>query len=135
MNTGVWVWPSEPRRQRKTLRMVAASPSLMIAMNAIAKKQDGMSNSELDEALGDNAEWITIWTIRQLTSLGFVDYKVDLFGGPAKYQITDLGRNAISMITGQPAPRPPPVVQAPPPKPATAPAPTPAPQAAVPKPS
>jgi len=132
MNTGVWVWPADPRGQRRALRKVAADPHLMTAQTAIAKSKEGLSNAELDDAMGDNSEWITVWSVRQLTSLGFIEYKVDLFGGPARYQTTDLGRNAISTITGQPAPRPPSpppasAVQAPAPKPVVPTPPTPQP--------
>lgn len=117
MPKGVWVWPADQRGQRAVLRKVAASPHLMAAMAAIAKSREGMSNSELDEAINDSAEWTTLWVIRQLTSLGFVEYKVDFFGNPARYQMTDQGRSALSMITGQPTAKPPPVAPPTPPPP------------------
>jgi hypothetical protein len=122
MTSGLWVWPPDPKGQRKVLRQVAASPHLMAAMTALAKSKEGLSNAELDDVINDNSEWMTLWVIRQLTALGFIEFNVDLFGNPAKYHPTELGRQAFSVTTGQPPQKPP------------APAP-PAPQAVVPKPA
>ena len=63
-----------------------------------------MSNPEVDEALGNNSDWVTIWTVRQLLALGFIDYKVDLFGGPSRYFVTELGKQALIKMSGQPPP-------------------------------
>jgi len=131
MTKGLWVWPSNPRAQRMALRKVASSPHLMAALTALGKSKEGMSDAELDEAINDIAEWTTLWVIRQLTSLGFVEYKVDFFGNPAKYQLTDSGRNALVTITGQPPPKPP--AAAAPPQPRPAPPTPPVPQPAAPK--
>ena len=117
MTKGLWVWPSDPRGQKRTLRMVAASPHLMAAMAALAKSKEGMSNSELPDAISDSTEWTVLWVVRQLLSLGFAESKVDLFGNPIRYQLTDSGRAALSTMTGQPvspkpvAPAPAPAVQ------------------------
>ena len=107
MTSGLWVWPSNPKGQRKVLRMVAALPHLVAALTALAKSKGGLSNAELDDLISDNSEWMTLWVIRQLTALGFTEFKVDLFGEPAKYQLTELGRQAFSIITGQPLQKPP----------------------------
>ena len=127
MPKGIWVWPADPRGQRAVLRTIAASPHLAAALSALAKTKEGMSDAELDDAINDGAEWTTLWMIRQLTSLGFIEFKVDFFGNPARYLLTDQGRAAFSVITGQPAPKPaPPVAPA---APAAAPAPAPPPTA------
>ena len=105
MNTGLWTWPPDPKGQRRVLRTASDSPHLVAALQAVAKSKDGMSNSELDEMLADSSNWITLWLVRQLLALGFIEYRVDFFGGPARYGVTDLGRNALSAITGQPAPQ------------------------------
>jgi hypothetical protein len=102
LNTGLWVWPSDAKAQQNVLQKVAVSPHLLQAMTSLMKSNEGLSNSELGDAIADNSDWMTLWTVRQLTSLGFVEYKVDFFGGPARYQLTELGRNALGMITGQP---------------------------------
>ncbi|HEV2226130.1 MAG TPA: hypothetical protein VGR56_04915 [Nitrososphaerales archaeon] len=107
MTSGLWVWPSGPKGQRKVLSQVAASRHLTAAMMALAKSKEGLSNAELDDAINDNSEWMTLWVIRQLTSLGFIEFKIDLFGDPAKYRLTELGRQALSTITGQPLQKPP----------------------------
>ena len=113
MPKGLWVWPSDPKGQRRVLRRVAASEHLMTALGALGKSKEGMSNSDLGELLEDGSEWPTLWTIRQLTSLGFIEMNVDFFGNPAKYQLTEAGRLALSMITGQPLPAKPPPAPAP----------------------
>jgi hypothetical protein len=107
MPEGVWVWPSEPKGQRSVLRKVAASPHLVGALSALAKSKDGLSNAELDDAINSSSEWTTLWVIRQLTSLGFIEFKVDFFGNPNKYELTDRGRTALSAITGKPEVKPP----------------------------
>jgi hypothetical protein len=126
MNKGLWVWPSDQNAQRRVLRKVADAKQLVSAMAAIAKSKEGLSNAELDDAIGDSSEWLTLNVVRQLTSLGFVEFKVDFFGGPARYQLTDRGRSVLSVITGKP-------MQPPQQKPPSPPTPTPAPQAATPK--
>lgn len=126
MPKGIWVWPPDPRGQRKILSKVSSSLHLIAALAAIGKTKDGMSNAELDDAINSSSEWTTLWVVRQLTSLGFVDFKVDLFGNAAKYSLTETGRTALSIITGQP-----PQKTVPPVRP-TAPTPQP-PQAAAPK--
>jgi hypothetical protein len=129
MPKGIWIWPADPRGQRSVLRKVAASSHLMGAMSALAKSKEGMSNTELDDAINDSSEYATLWVVRQLTALGFIEYKVDFFGNPARYQLTGQGRVAYSTITGQPLPKPVPVPPAPqhaspaPPTPPAAPAP------------
>jgi len=102
MNTGLWVWPSDTKAQQEVLRRVARSPQLLRAMTFLIKNERGLSDSELDVLTASNSHWMTLWTVRQLTSLGFVEYKVDFFGGPAQYHMTELGRNALGMIAGQP---------------------------------
>ncbi len=86
---------------------MVSSPHLVAAMAAIAKSKEGLSNAELAEAINDTSEWTTLWVVRQLTSLGFLDFKVDFFGNPARYQMTEVGRVAYSMMTGQPLVKPP----------------------------
>ncbi|HZW84428.1 MAG TPA: hypothetical protein VFE91_00800 [Nitrososphaerales archaeon] len=138
MKSGLWVWPASGKAQKKLLKRVGDSPHLMAALTALNKNKDGLSNSELDFALGDNSEFMTLWVVRQLTSLGLIEFKVDFFGGPAKYQITEAGKIAFTTITGvppappprpQPAPAPQTAAPQTPAPPAPAPVPTPAPAA------
>jgi len=128
MPKGLWIWPSNPKAQRIVLRKVASSPHLMAALTVLGKSKEGMSDAELDDAINDYAEWTTLWVIRQLTSLGFLEYKVDFFGNPAKYQLTEAGRNALATVTGQPV-SPKPIAPVPPSAPPTQPPPAPRPAA------
>ena len=118
MDKGFWVWPSDPKGQKLMLERISKSPHLAVALQGIAKSKEGLSNSELDELLGDNSNWITLWVVRQFLSLGFIEYKVDFFGGPARYAPTELGKTALATMTGQPpqpkAPTPVPTAPAPP---------------------
>jgi hypothetical protein len=107
------------------LRKVADTKQLVSALAVIAKSKEGLSNAELDDAMGDSSEWLTLNVVRQLTSLGLVEFKVDFFGGPARYQLTDRGRNALSVITGKPVQPPQQKPPAPPPAPPPAQAATP----------
>ena len=102
VKAGLWIWPADPRAQNRTLKRLAESPRLIAAMTAIAKSKTGLSNSELDDTLSDNSNWMTLWMVRQLTALGFVEFVVDLFGGPAKYRLSELGMASLRAITGQP---------------------------------
>jgi hypothetical protein len=102
MNTSLWVWPADAKAQQRTLTKVSQSEHLMTALQALAKSGDGLSNARMDDALSDYSEWETRWVVDQLISLGFADYKVDFFGGPGKYILTELGRNALAAITGKP---------------------------------
>jgi hypothetical protein len=100
MDKGLWIWPSDLKGQKLVLQRIANSSHLVNALQGIAKSKGGLSNSELDELLADNSNWITLWAVRQLLALGFIEYKVDLFGGPARYVVTDLGRNILAALTG-----------------------------------
>jgi len=89
----------------------------MAALKAIMKSKEGLSNAEIDDLLSDNSNWMTLWVMRQLLSLGFVEYRVDFFGNPGRYTMTDLGRDVLQKLTGQAPPVKPTVapVQPPPP--------------------
>jgi hypothetical protein len=102
LNAGLWIWPSDVKAQQKVLQKVAASPHLLQVLTSLMSSKEGLSNSELDDLTADNSNWMTLWTVKQLTSLGFIEYRVDFFGGPARYQLTDLGRNVLGMVAGQP---------------------------------
>ena len=115
MNKGLWVWPADAKAQRRVLRKVSQSEHLMMAMQALAKSSDGLSNARIDDALSEYSNWQTRWVVEQLISLGFADYKVDFFGGPGKYVLTELGKNALVAITGKPVQLQPQALPTPPP--------------------
>ena len=98
---GLWVWGSDERTQRRMTRKVSQSKRLMTALLAIMKRTEGLSNAELDDLTSNNSGWMTISVMRELLSLGLVEYQVDLFGNPGRYALTDLGRNIMQKITGQ----------------------------------
>jgi hypothetical protein len=98
---GPWLWASDERTQRRVAKEVTESKPLMAALEAIMKREEGLSNAELDDLISDNSNWITLSVMRRLLSLGFVEYKVDLFGNPGRYTLTDLGRDFMQKLTGK----------------------------------
>jgi hypothetical protein len=101
LDKGLWVWASDERTQRRLTKKVSESKRMMVALEAIMKREEGLSNAELDDLISDNSNWMTLWVMRQLLSLGFVEYKVDLFGNAGRYTITDLGRDTMQKLTGK----------------------------------
>jgi hypothetical protein len=75
-------------------------------LKALAASSEGLTNPEVAELLGNNSGWMAIWATRQLLSLGFAKYKTDLFGEPSRYVITDLGKQAAAIISGEAKPKP-----------------------------
>ncbi len=100
---GIWFWPSDAKEQSKVLRRIAQEDELTTILNALAKKPDGLSNAKIDKLLGNDSQWRTLLHMRELTALGFVEYKVQFFGGPGQYVLTDLGKSILPRITGQSA--------------------------------
>ncbi len=95
---GIWTWPSEPKDQQKTMRRIMQEDELVAIMVALAKNPEGLSNARLDKLLGNNSQWRTLSHMKELMALGFVQYHVEFFGEAGKYQLTDLGKSAISTI-------------------------------------
>jgi hypothetical protein len=95
---GIWSWPSEPKEQDKTLRKVMQEDELVTILTALAKAPEGLSNARLDRLLSNNSQWRTLTHVKELLALGFVQYQMQFFGDPGKYQLTDLGKAALSRI-------------------------------------
>ena len=99
---GIWFWPSDVKEQVKVLRKILASESILAALTALSKSKEGLSNAQLDSAMGSFSQWNTRWIIDQLLSLGFIEYKVEWFGDAGKYVLTELGKDILRRLTGQP---------------------------------
>ena len=97
---GIWVWPSEPKEQDKTLQRILREDELVTILLGLSKSADGLSNAQLDKLLGNNSQWRTLLHAKELTALGFVEYHVQFFGDAGKYQLTELGRTIVSRIQG-----------------------------------
>jgi hypothetical protein len=95
---GIWVWPSEPKDQDKTLQKILREDGLVAILIAFANNPEGLSNAQLDRLLANNSQWRTLFHMKELMALGFVDYHVQLFGDAGKYQLTDLGKAIVSRI-------------------------------------
>jgi hypothetical protein len=101
MEKGLWVQASDERTRRRITKKVSESKHLMAALGAIMKRKEGLSNAELDDLISDNSSWMTLSVMRELLSLGLVEYQVDLFGNPGRYTLTDLGRDIMQRLSGQ----------------------------------
>lgn len=94
---GEWVWPENPKEQRKVLKNVLSNKHMLGLLTALAKSPLGLTPYEAEEAMGI-ANVFGLIPIRQLQSLGFVTYKVNLYGDFGVYQITDIGMSALRQI-------------------------------------
>lgn len=99
MIKGFWIWPESPDEQDNIVHRINGSPQLATTLKLLAKSKDGLSNAEIDEITGNNSQWLTLWVLRQLLSLGLIEYKVDPFGGPAKYTLSERGKDIVKRIT------------------------------------
>jgi hypothetical protein len=95
---GVLTWPDEAGEQARVLRRIREEDELPRILVALAEHPDGLSNAQLDKLLLNNSQWRTLSHIRQVVALGFVEYQVDFFGGPGRYQLTELGKSIIPRI-------------------------------------
>jgi len=95
---GIWVWPSDPKDQEKTLRKIMEEDELVTILTALAKSPEGLSNAQLDRLLSNNSQWRTLSHMRELMALGFVQYHVQFFGDAGRYELTDLGKTIVSRI-------------------------------------
>jgi hypothetical protein len=103
---GIWVWPESESEQKKIADKIRNSESLLGILSAIAKSKDGLSNAQIDLAVRNNSQWNTRWPVSELLGLRFIEYKVDLFGDPGKYTITELGKNVLQRASSQLQPKP-----------------------------
>ncbi|SRR5712692_2877957 len=95
---GIWAWPSEPKEQDKTLQKILREDELIAILVALASNPEGLSNAQLDTLLINNSQWRTLLHMKELMALGFIDYRVQLFGDAGKYQLTELGKAIVSKI-------------------------------------
>jgi hypothetical protein len=99
---GIWVWPSEPKEQEKTLQKILREDELLTILVTLAKNHEGLSNAQIDRLLANNSQWRTLLHLKELMALGFVDYHVHLFGDAGKYQLTELGKTIVSKLQATP---------------------------------
>ncbi len=100
---GIWSWPTEEKRQDKIIRNITASSSMLAVLIALSKNKNGLSNAQIDIAVANFSQWNTLWTLRQLLALGFVECKMELFGNSGKYVLTELGMRIAQKLTEQPS--------------------------------
>ena len=99
---GIWSWPAEEKQQNKVIRSLEASSSMLVILTSLSKSKDGLSNAQIDIAMNNFSQWNTLWDLRQLVALGFIEYKVDLFGNSGKYMLTELGTKILQRLEGTP---------------------------------
>jgi DNA-binding HxlR family transcriptional regulator len=92
MMNGIWTWPSEPKEQDRTLQRILREDELSTIVLELANHPEGLSNAQIDRLLANNSQWRTLWHLRELMALGFIEYQVQFFGDSGKYQLTELGK-------------------------------------------
>jgi hypothetical protein len=98
MMKGLWTWPAEPKEQERILQGILREDELSIIMLELANHSEGLSNAQLDRLLANNSQWRTLWHTRELIALGFIEYQVQFFGDPGKYQLTELGKTIVPRL-------------------------------------
>lgn len=95
---GPWVW-SDPTQRQSVLRTIKKSHLDQI-LSALARNQGkGLSNAEMDSALGASSQWIIHWKLTELLALGLIEYRVEPFGEPGRYMITPLGVTVLPEVS------------------------------------
>jgi DNA-binding HxlR family transcriptional regulator len=93
---GLWLWPEKDRP--KILDKLNI-PYIITILDALKEKPEtGLSNAEIDSLLGTASQWLIFWNLRELISLGIVQYTAELFGEPGKYRLTEFGREVLEEI-------------------------------------
>jgi len=95
---GFWAWASDSKEQDKLLRKIMQEDELVEIIGAISNSPNGLSNAQVDRLLMNNSQWRTLSHMRELIALGFVEYKVQFFGDPGKYALTELGKTTWSRL-------------------------------------
>jgi len=86
-----WPWARENR--------IVQEGHMTAILAMVNEHKNGMSNAEIDAALSDYSQWMTVKHLRELTIRGLIEYKPELFGDPGKYFITDLGISTMRETT------------------------------------
>jgi hypothetical protein len=95
---GIWSWPTEEKQQNRVIRNIAASSPMLTILTALSKNKDGLSNAQIDIAMNNFSQWNTLWALRQLLALGFIEYKIELFGNSSRYVLTELGTTIVQNL-------------------------------------
>ena len=95
---GPWVW-SDPMQRQSVLHSIKKS-RLDQVLSALARSQGkGLSNAEIDSALGASSQWVIHWKLTELLALGLIEYRVEPFGEPGRYMITSLGVTVLPEVS------------------------------------
>jgi hypothetical protein len=92
---GAWTWQEKEKHQ---IIDRLKTPRMLGILTALKGNESGLSNAEIDSILGTASQWLIFWDLRELMSLGIVEYKVELFGEPGKYHLTQLGLSVLQQI-------------------------------------
>lgn len=94
---GTWTWPSDSNHRETALQRVAHDQRFAAILAALAKNPGGLSNAQLDSTAANNSQWRTSWRMKELTALGLVEYKPELFGEPGRYTLTEHGKALLNL--------------------------------------
>lgn len=76
---------------------------MLAVLTTLSKNKNGLSNAQIDIAVTNFSQWNTLWTLRQLLALGFVECKMEFFGNSGNYVLTELGMKITQKLTIQPS--------------------------------
>ena len=97
---GLWVWSEDTKEQDRVIGKLRQEEHLMSILKTLqSADKEGLSNAEIDLALTSYSQWRTLWHLRELMALRFIEYKVSPFGEPGTYSLTELGTRVTARIT------------------------------------
>ena len=95
---GPWFWPSDTKEQEAVLRKIWREDELTTILAAFNDHPEGLSNAQIDKSLRNNAQWRTLWHLKELMALGLVEYVPHFFGDPGRYVLSDRGRELLHKV-------------------------------------
>jgi hypothetical protein len=93
-----WTRPGYSNSEDQLYNALRRDEHLRTMLAMLEKREDGLSNAEIDTALSNYSQWTTIRHLRELMAMGLIEYKPELFGNPGKYLITDLGVSTLRKL-------------------------------------
>jgi hypothetical protein len=95
---GPWVW-SDPTQRQSVLHDIKKSHLDQVLSALLENQGRGLSNAEMDSALGASSQWVIHWKLTELLALGLIEYRVEPFGEPGRYTITQLGVTVLPEVS------------------------------------
>ena len=95
---GTWAWPSDSKQQETALHKVVQDHRLTAILEILGKNPGGLSNAQIDNLVANNSQWRTSWLMKELTALGLIEYKAELFGESGRYTLSEYGKTCYQAL-------------------------------------